>query len=96
MKPLPKLAPTINAAFFIPGTITIHWHFPSNSFGIALSGVAMIALMTSAVSFKRKAALSAANNIPPDNTPAPRQVIPSLLNLCSFISLSLVFDPKLV
>jgi hypothetical protein len=56
----------------------------------------MIDFMTSADACKREAALSAANNIPPDNTPAPRQVIPSLLNLCSFISLSLVFDPKLV
>jgi hypothetical protein len=52
--------------------------------------------MTSADAVKREAALSPANNIPADSTPAPMQVIPSLLNLCSFINLSLVFDSKLV
>jgi hypothetical protein len=58
---------------------------------MALSGVAMISFMTSADACKREAAVSPANNIPADNTPAPTQVIPSLLNLCSFMNFSLVF-----
>src|ERR1039458_10279409 len=50
-----------NAACFIPGTMMMQFAFSSKSWGIPLSGVAMISLKTLVVSDNRSVAVSAAN-----------------------------------
>ena len=64
--PLPYLAPTMNAPFFNPGTITMHCALFSRSCGIDLSGVPITSLNARAAAWSRVAAsLSAPINAKP-------------------------------
>src|ERR1700733_14246469 len=51
--PWPYWAPTTNAPFFMLGTTPMHVAFSVISFGIALSGVAMISLITLVAALRR-------------------------------------------
>ena len=70
--PRPYLAPTPNAAFFNPGTSTMHGDLSSKSWGMALSGADITSLNRSAASSSRSAVLllswAAANGAQPSVT----------------------------
>src|SRR5581483_6725507 len=63
--PLPYLAPTMNAPFFRPGTITMHCARLRRSCGIDLSGMPMTSLKDSAAACNRSGASAADRKLAP-------------------------------